>query len=219
MLHVCTTARTAIIILCQFQHSQVASLRDILWYTASLRQMLISFVIRANLLEDSLLSGRSLNDLLGNLIQIVNERFAVRFTHLTDVLDVGTCREVESFTRFEVRSTSTGHSDIEQVTSRMNPRVKSPLRLIKMALDRAALLEGCDAFCWLKVADVLNDVVLDKQIRYDELKIVISVLNEAFVVGLPTTLRVEDRPIQYHTEEGPFTLERTLRSLEDILDC
>jgi len=48
---------------------------------------------------------------------------------------------------------------------------------------------------------------------------VVSVLDEAFVVGLPTTLRVEDRSIQYHTEEGPFTLERTLRSLEDILDC
>ena len=47
----------------------------------------------------------------------------------------------------------------------------------------------------------------------------VSVLYEAFIVGLPTTLRVENRPIQYDTEEGPFTLERTLRSLEDILDC
>jgi len=219
MLHVCTTARTAIIILCQFQHSQVASLRDILRNTASLRQMLISFVIGANLLENDLLSWRTLNNLLGYLVQIFNERFAVRLTYLTDVLDVGTCPEVESFTRFEVRSTSTGHSDIEQVTSRMNPRVKSPLRLIKMALDRAALLERCDAFCWLKEANVLNDVVLNKQIRNDELKIVVSVLNEALVVRLPSTLRVEDRPIQYYTEEGPFTLEGTLRSLKNILYC
>jgi len=42
------------------------------------------------------------------------------------------------------------------------------------------------------VADVVDDVVLDEQIRNNKLEIVVSMLDEAFIVGLPTTLRMKD---------------------------
>ena len=66
---------------------------------------------------------------------------------------------------------------------------------------------------------MLDDVVLDEQIRNNKLEIVVSMLDEAFIVGLPTTLRMKDRPIQYHAVERTLALKSTLRSLKNILNC
>ena len=152
MLNMRPTTWAAMVFINQLQHSQGLSFGYIGWHTSCLCQLLSCLCIAAHLLEDWSVIGCRLNQSLAVLIKRLEKCIPVFCVDVAQVLYVRSYWLVESLARFQVGSPCLVHCDIEEMSSRMDSRVESALRLINVAIDLAANLESCAS--WLKLANV-----------------------------------------------------------------
>ena len=159
MLDMSATAWTPVVFLGQFKDSQRGAWGHIRGHPTRLGKFLLCLLVGAHLLEHRPVLRGSLNQGFAVLIKSFEQGILFLGINSPDILNISPHWLVETLARFEVRSARLIHSNIEQVSSRVHPGIKSSLCLINVALHFASYLECLPRL--RELSNVKNSILLD----------------------------------------------------------